>query len=284
MSVETVQAASSSQPASEEVVSDVNWAELDGDFSADLGGAEDSAPTQAPTSEAVETPVAVQAPQTPPVASPAQPQTSAQQPAQAVQQPQTPQQVEQPQQLPTGMSPEEQLAQYENALVQGYALSEEDAVALLTQPETVFPKLAKNLHMNVMREVQQQMQHMMQAVPQMLKFEAERVAREESAKTDFFGVWPGLKDHYQAVVGNAHMVRKANPNATREQIVEMAGTLTAMGLGLDPATLRAAAQRAVVQQPQRPVRPIGPAGSPAGVPQKPQNTFSQFADEDLNWG
>lgn len=283
MGTETVQAASSSQPASEEIVSDVNWAELDGDFSADTGGAEDSAPQQVQTSEATEAPVAVQAPQNPPVASPDQQQTSVQQPAQAVQQPQT--QVEQPQQLPQGVSPEEQLAQYENALVQGYALSEEDAVALLTQPETVFPKLAKNLHMNVMREVQNQMQHMMQAVPQMMKFEAERVAREESAKTDFFGVWPGLKDHYQAVVGNAHMVRRANPNATREQIVEMAGTLTAMGLGLDPTTLRGNAQRQVSQvQAQRPVRPIGPAGSPAGVPQKPQNTFSQFADEDLNWG
>lgn len=253
--------------------SDVNWLEMDGE-SGDEAGLEipvDVSPSEPPPQQTPPAPV-----QQTPVASPEQTPPS----VQPVQQPQTP--VEQ---QPPQPSQEERFAQYQQALQQAYALSADDATALLTQPEAVLPKLAVAVHTNVMREMQANMHQMMQAIPAMLQVEASRVQAEESAKSDFYGVWPGLKANHDIVVRNANMVRAANPSATREQVIEMAGMLTAAALGVDPGTLRGQAtqQQQAAPQRQQMVRPVNVAGSPAGLQQPPQNTFAAFADEDLNF-
>lgn len=253
--------------------SDVNWLEVDGESGdeAAMDIPADVSPSEPPPQQTPPAPV-----QETPVASPEQTPPSVQQ----VQQPQTPVESQQPQ-----PSQEERFAQYQQALQQAYALTADDATALLTQPEAVLPKLAMTVHTNVMREVQANIHHMMQAIPAMLQVEAQRVQAEESAKNDFYVVWPGLKANHDVVVRNANMIRAANPSATRKQVIEMAGMLTAAALGVDPSTLRgqpAQRQQATSQRAQM-VRPVNVAGSPAGLQPPPQNTFSAFADEDLNF-
>lgn len=261
--------------ASDTASSDVNWLEMDGELGDDAGLEipTDVSPSEPPPQQTLPPQV-----QEAPVAPPEQTPPSVQQ---AVQ-PQTP--VEPSPQQPQ-LTQEERLAQYQQALQQAYTLTAEDATALLTQPEAVLPKLAMTVHMNVVREMQASMHQMMQAIPAMLQVEASRVQAEESAKSDFYGVWPGLKDKHDVVVRNANMIRAANPQATRQQVIEMAGMLTAATLGVDPNSLRAQAGGQMAQTPvqrSQMVRPVNVAGSPAGLQPPPQNTFSAFADEDLN--
>ena len=53
------------------------------------------------------------------------------------------------------------------------------------------------------------------------------------------GEWPGLKEHKAVMLKNVILARQAQgPQATAEQVLEAAGVLTAMSLGLDPMTVR----------------------------------------------
>ena len=111
------------------------------------------------------------------------------------------------------------------------------------------------------------------------------------AKQALYGAWPGLQAHHDRVVANAALVRQANPQATREQIIEMAGMMTAIALGVDPSTLRgqqAQAQRVQASaQTQRPMsaphKPAAAGSTPNQLPVQQQNVFANFADEDLDF-
>lgn len=237
---------------------------------------------ESPATAPTEAPVAPGAPQV------ASPQESTSAPAQVPGQP--PEQVQQaPSPAPAPAAPaltqEEINANYTRALEQAYAVNADDATALLTAPETVLPRFATNLHTNVMREVAQHMQNMMQAIPAMLEQHARGIQVEQEARQAFEGVWPGLKSHYDAAVANAKMIRAANPTATREQMIEMTGMMTAMSLGLDPQVARRGApaqQPAVttVQVPQ-PRRPVNMGSGPSALPAAEQNPFTQLANEFL---
>ena len=250
----------------------VNWSELDGD--SDWGGESETAPLTAGESEP--TAPVTPSPQEPqPVASPEQPQTpTPQQPVQT-----TPVEPPVPQQ-----TNEERLAQYTQQLQEAYSLTADDATALLTQPEAVLPKLAAQVHMNVMREMQTQMQQLAQAMPALMQAEADRIQREESAKSEMYGTWPGLREHHSVVVKNANMIRQSNPQISKQQLIEMTGMMTAVALGLDPQTLKvngSAPRQAPVRQ--QPMRPVNVAGSPSGLQPPPENIFSAFAEEDSDW-
>lgn len=274
----------SGEPATES--SEVNWGDMAVDTDDD-GGAYVIEPevvveplaADPSTTPATVTPPAVE--QTPPAIPPqqvAQPQ---------VQQPQQPQQpVDQQIQQPV-KTPEQTRQDYLALLSGNYAISEDDAVALATQPETVMPRLAANLHVNIMQEVVQLVQQALQGVPRMMQAQLQQSQAEQSAKQEFYGVWPGLEAHHESVLQNALLVRRAHPQATKQQVIDMAGTMTAMALGLDPASVRKAAQTPQTQpqgqQVQRPVRPAAPGPAPQGLPQQSENIFSQFADDDIDF-
>lgn len=183
-------------------------------------------------------------------------------------------------------APEELYAEYRVGLETTYSMTQEDAIALATTPESVLPKLAANVHENVMREVTRHLQHVMQAVPQVMEARIAQQTAETEAKQVFFNAWPGLESHYQTVVQNAALVRQANPQATREQLIEMAGTMTAMSLGLDPTALRARQQQQAprtVAPARTPMRPAAVGSSPNAAPQAPTNPFEAFAEEDIQY-
>lgn len=185
-------------------------------------------------------------------------------------------------------NPVELEAQYREQLSKEYAVNDDDALAFSTTPETIIPKFAANLHMRIMRDVVGQIRQVVDSLPQIMQSQVERVQAEESAKREFYGEWPGLAQHHDRVLANAVMVRQANPMATKQQVIEMAGMMTAVAMGMDPATVRrqAGAQQ---QQPRMPqaqpqfTRPAGLTPATNGASVGPDNVFGQFADEDADW-
>lgn len=305
MGIEEQQVDQSTEANTASTEAEVNWGDLAADVD-DAGEAfvveaegnepavEGEAPTDPPPAESVQSPTDASAtvakggqPATPSAS-----QVSPQSPAPSQQQ-QTPQgEQQQPpveQSAAPAKTPEQLREEYHSKLVEHYAINDEDAIALATTPEQVLPRLAANMHVRVMEEVTQHINAAMQMVPQMLEMRMKQAEAEEKAKQDFFGVWPGLTEHYDTIVQNARMARNANPSATRQQVIEMAGMMTALALGLDPAAVRAAQQvqaqpqRQQVQQAPRPMRPAAPGPAPQGMPQSSGNIFADFADDDLDF-
>lgn len=271
----------------------VNWGDLDVDVDGGAYVEEPIAPVEEPTPAQPVQQASAQTPSAPQQ----QPQVQGQQPAQAPQTPaaspevQTPegqQQVQQPQQAPVDAA--ELQRQFREQLEAEFAISQDDALALSTAPETVMPKLAANMYQRIMQDVMQQFQQFGAGIPAMMQQYAERVRVEEQAKQEFYGEWPGLSQHHDRVMANALLVRQANPNATRQQMIEMAGMMTAMALGVDPMSVRRQAGQTTAQ-PQRQFQPVQaqipprPAGlAPAqNLSVGESNIFGEFANEDMNW-
>lgn len=249
----------------------------------ELSGA-DPVAGQAATSTTPTTPALAPTPATAPAVQPSAEQIPVQQ---VVQQP-TPAQP--PATQEPAVNPAELSARYMQGLTTEYGLSQEDALALQTQPETVLPRLAAQMHMRVMQDVVKHVQQMAAYVPQMLQAQLAQQEAENSAKQEFFGEWPGLSAHYQATVQNAMMVRQANPNATKQQVIEMAGMVTAMALGLDPSAVRRQAQAQQVQRQMPapratnvPPRPAAVGSGPAALAPQSKSIWGEFADDDINW-
>ncbi len=285
-------APTSSEPSAPSAASpDVNWADFavdvddEGAFIADPVGELDSS-GQAPASTAPVSPPA-QLPPSEPAPTPAAPQQPPSPQAPPVQPP-----PQQPAETPPVQTPEELLANYRSGLETAYAISQDDALALATAPETVLPRLAANVHQRVMHEVAQQLQQMMTMVPQMLEARVAQQTAETEAKQVFYSAWPGLAAHHDRVVQNAALIRQANPQATKEQVIEMTGMMTAIALGLDPAAAKQGGQRTAPPAPRQapaapmavpPHRPAAPGASVSSPPLQQQNVFASFADEDIDF-
>ena len=260
-------------PASE---SDVNWTELSGsdDLEVPVDG-QLEVPVEAPA-----LPATPEVPATP--ATPAVP-TAPTVPAPAPAEPATPTPPVAP---AASAAPQVTLEQIQARLVEQYALSPDDALALQTSPETVMPKLAANMHMQIMREAYGQMQQMLQSVPAMIRQHMEGEQQERSAEEKVFGAWPGLKPHKDALLKNVILARQAQgPQATADQVLEAAGVLTAMSLGLDPATVRTAQQQAQQMQqaptvPGIPPRPAGAGTSGGGTPPAQPSVWDELLEPD----
>lgn len=274
--------------------SEVNWAsDFDVDF--DGAGAYVAEPVEPPSVQVSEpSPSTAPAQQTAPVTQPATtapaPSPTSEPTQVASPKPTAPTSTTTPAATPTEtpsapVDPAELLRQYQAELVNEYALSEDDALALATNPGEVMPKLASQMHMRIMQDVQRHVAAMMQSIPAMMQQHADSVRAELEAKQEFFGEWPGLSSHYDKVRDTAMMIRKANPTATKEQIMQMTGTMVAMSLGLDPQAVRKAVQQqqqAAVQRPAA-MRPVTTVPTQVPPVQGTGNQWSDFAEEDINW-
>lgn len=152
-------------------------------------------------------------------------------------------------------------------LSQAYALPADQATALLTEPETVLPKLAAKLHQDIMTNVLAVMQaHLPQAVETVT---AQRI-RESEAKQEFYSAWPELKGYEKQVLAAGAMFRQINPTAPKEQAVQAIGQLAMQALGLTRAVAPTAPPPAPVPQ----AVPFTPAGGRSGgtPPPKPAPT------------
>ena len=286
-----VPASESATPADEPTGSDVNWSQLDEDFSQEglepgttvegdlevVPGAGDAVeptpgatppatPAVAPTPAATPTPPAA----TPPVQTPA-----VETPAPVAPTPSAPQ-VE-PSPLPDYTAWRSQ--READLAAQTYSITDEDASKLLTEPETVLPRMAARMHMEVMESTVRVMQTML---PRLMQSVQQTEQREISAKSFFHTANPDLADPRlePAIMEMGQVYRRLNPAASPEQAAQAIGNLVRASLGI---AMPAQAAPAPTSAPAVPVVPFVPArGGPGGaVAGGQKDSWGQLADEFL---
>lgn len=167
-------------------------------------------------------------------------------------------------------------------LEQVYALDQEAADAMLTDPETVLPKLAAKVHMEVMENSMRAMQAMVPVMLQQVQYHTER---EGKAKNLFTSVNPDLADPQfePAIMELGAVYRNVNKTAPPEVAAAAIGNLVRAALGI-------AAPGAVAPQPQQQVQPqvapFTPARGAGGgnAPVRSSNPFEALAQEMENEG
>jgi hypothetical protein len=221
-------------------------------------------PSDEPSTPPAETPPAEPAPETPPVEPevtppvepPATPpvETPPATPEVPPGQPTTP-----PEPEPTATPPVEtppvdakkQREDLEASLEQHFALNEEDALQLVTDPAKAFPKLQARMFADMWT----QMSNMIyQALPTAI----ERNIREIEVRNDrvdaFFKAWPKLnkKDHGKTLAQVSKVYANVNPNATEEDVIKYVGMQVMLLHGMAPDSV-----------------PVEPPQTPPGTPTPP---------------
>lgn len=160
---------------------------------------------------------------------------------------------------------------FQSALEQAYAFSDEDATALQVEPEKVLPKMAARLHMEVLDNV---MQHVYKALPDVIKSYTVAESREEKAQNEFFGAWPELRGHTKQVLQMGQMYRQMNPTASPQEAIQRIGEMTMVALGKQ----RKPTGETVPAPQQAPFKPAAPGR--VGTPPPAQGKWDQFLDDD----
>lgn len=180
---------------------------------------------------------------------------------------------------PTAAAPAFDLAQWEKEQLTGlekiYALNEQDAQDLQTQPELILPRLAANMHMVITKSLLTAMQGVMPG--QIAQFN-QQISADTQARDAFYGANPDLKDHEDAVLRVAQVFRAANPTAPRDTAIKIIGEMTRSSLGL----VKVAPTEAAPQAPVSNVKPFSPARGGGGgtVPAKPKNMWAELVEDD----
>lgn len=264
--------------ASEDTGSDVNWDKLDTEFDR-LNDATEENPFVADPAP-VETPPVTEpvvAPTAPQVPAPVQPTAPVAPVVEATPQPQAPVQPEVPQQPQVDRAAQRQ--QYVSQLETAYAMSDEDAQRMITEPEAVIPKLAARLHVDIVDTV---IAAVMGNLPNAINAIQSQGKASSEAEDAFFQAWPQLKNaaYQKTVYDSVAAFRALNPRAPRDEVVRAAGlqALIQLRLPIPPELL---------QQPSAPATPASftPAAPGAGgVPMSPQgdqNPFVKLSQEFL---
>lgn len=210
----------------------------------------------------------------------------AQQPGPGVVVPTAPQfQPQQPQtapQAPAGPPPLDAEAAQKAAidLLMGreYALSEVDQRRLIAEPETVIPRLAAQVHVNVTRDIGSRIG---QVIPQLVNRLVEQQLVGMRRETEFFSRYPKLANpaFRETVESSLSMVKAANPNITQEQLFQEGASYAAFRIRQQyQGQQRAAGGQPPVRSAVQPFVPMSP-GAPS-VPTAPQNSnpFAELAN------
>jgi hypothetical protein len=212
---------------------------------------------------------------------------TAEQWAAAQQQMQPPQQPQQPQQPPPDPAQLEAQA-IEQLSTTEYAMSEEDRNALISEPDTVLPKLAARMHVRMQVQMAQQLAHIL---PHMINQQIQQATKVQSLESSFFGQYPALnKPEYRDTVAQSlTMVRQFNPQATKDEVMRDGAALAAVRLRvqLDGAQQQSPPPQLPLQGPERvarqqPFTPVQGGGSEPVVPIDPNqnNIFATLANDD----
>lgn len=289
MTVETPQPQGSETPpetpADEVATSDVNWADMsadtdddagqtvEGEFAVDESG---DTPPEALPPETPETVVAPEAPTEPVTPAPAEP-VAAVQPTPPV--PAAPEPT--PAQAPvSALDYDSWKTHHLSGLEKHYALDADTAQALLTEPETVLPRLAAQVHFEVTENVLKAVHEMM---PGMLAQINQSKEVESKAENAFFEKNPDLKGIDKAkILQIGAMFRQVNPTADADTTITTIGNMVRTALGLPPG---GSAQSNVpppasppVVQPFAPVRGGGSGTAPRVAAQT--NPWAELIDGD----
>jgi hypothetical protein len=167
-------------------------------------------------------------------------------------------------------------------LVPQYQLTEDEANAMLTEPELVLPKLAASVHARVVKNI---LEHLPQILPNLLASTMQAQTVETNLRSQFFSVNDDLSDpkFAPAIQQAGAMFRQLNPEADVATASFQVGNMVRMAMGLAP---KASAQNTPTpvaeQQVQQVQKPFTPAqSSAAGGRPATMNEFEALAMEIL---
>lgn len=179
------------------------------------------------------------------------------------------------------LAAEQAVQQHEERLAQYYALPEDLAAQLQTEPELALPKLAAKMHMAVINEAMARLNLML---PQSLESYNQVQRAETQAKDAFYQRWPTLKNYEEQVLQMGRMFRQTNPNALPEEALDRVGKMVHMALGLPlPAEAGHTPSATPVTPPAAPRAGFRPATVGAGGTAAPAavstNPYEQLAED-----
>lgn len=253
-------------PADEGATSEVNWADfaedsdddagqtVEGEFEVDEGGTPAESANETPSATPAQEPTAPVEAQPQPPTPPAEPVAPA---------PQTPPPAPAPE-PPPAQAPQQALdysswrTQQIGNLEKHYALDTETAQALLTEPETVLPRLAAQVHLEVTENV---LKAVHQMVPGLIQEINRSTVVETQAENAFFDRNPDLKGVDRAkIIQIGAMFRQVNPNADADTAIATIGSMVRTALGISAPQVSDAPPPPVAP----PLQPFAPARGGGG--------------------
>ena len=161
-----------------------------------------------------------------------------------------------------------------------FSIAEDDAQALVTEPEKVLPKLAAQVYM---RAYENATKSIMAAMPQVVNNILSQNTAIEAATNAFYSKWPKLDrnnpQHTEAVNRIGSVYRQVNPKASAEQFTAEVGAQVSMALGIPFEEIIDAPPT----ETQKPFVPAAPArGSNPPAQEKPKGQFEAFAEEFID--
>lgn len=236
------------------------------------------APTPAPPASAAPAPVA----------SPATPQPSPTEQPAAPQAPATAQPSASPEQPAQPFDPEKHRAEFIPKLEQLYALSDQEVSDFQTNPGASLSRLAAQLHYNMSLSLQTAIR---QFLPHVVQNELTVTTERQKYETAFYDKWPPLKEavskdkvKVEATINEAiQAYRITNPKASIEDVIQKAGVLAMLSLGIAPTM-----QSTPNAPAPGPAAPFISPGRPAGAGMQghvpPRSAPGQQGEEDLYGG
>jgi len=178
-----------------------------------------------------------------------------------------------PAETPPGQSYDELKSNAVAELEKRYALSQEDADAMISEPEAVIPKLAARLYVDIYENMMNMLQHQLPHVVRDVQTTSSRQQKDEEA---FYTAWPALRNvDRNELIRIGQMYRQLNPQATREQFIQDVGVQSMVRFRLPIPGYNAPPPQPDVtpHMPARPTAPVMPNQSTGG------NLFADLADE-----
>ena len=161
-----------------------------------------------------------------------------------------------------------------------YALSEEDARNVITDPEKVIPKLFARMHVDMMMAVASGLE---KQLPVYLQQQSGETNFRQSANREFWKTWPhlGKPEYLPTVQGILTQYRQLNPQADLPTIIREVGVLASVRLNAYPNKKGGAGDEIVTDKhkPAAPGSGTSLRGS-AGQPTNPYEKLSQDWDEE----
>ena len=197
-------------------------------------------------------------------------------------------QVKEEESVTEEMTPEKLAELKENfraELEKQFAISDDDANLLVTAPEKVLPRLASNIALQIMEQVQVMQNQFVQSLPNMMQQAQVQSTSEAAMQAKFMETTPELsqlnqKDLEAAIAEFAPIIKKRFPDLSVDERLAKLGTLIKTTYGLKAA----APKKEAVQkkQPPKPHTPIAPARSSVPAGQQPRSQLQTEIDELLN--
>jgi len=176
------------------------------------------------------------------------------------------------------LDPTEARGQAREFLEGVYALSEEDADAVLESPEKVLPRLMAEMHLKILEQVAGVVKAQ---VPSLVDHTLQSATQQRTWEQEFFSRWPALQDFREEVVETRRALKSLHPDIDEQRLDQEVGAYVSLRHGL---VQRGEASKPSTATSRRSTahRPLGRGPGPTPTERKaPDNPYAEMAEEDL---